>query len=305
MLIKKESKGEIGQDPEERTTETILQYGVVNIDKPKGPTSHQVSEFVQKILNIKKSGHSGSLDPGVTGLLPVALGKSTRIVYFLLTSGKEYVCIMHLHKEVEEKKLREVLKKFTGKIMQMPPIKSAVKRRLREREIYYLEVLEIDGQDVMFKVGCQAGTYIRKLCHDIGQELEVGAHMAELRRTKAGPFDETTKVTLQDLTDAFHYYKEGNDEKLRKMILPPEYAVQNLKKVHILDTTIKALTNGVDLKVPGISKLEEFEKGALIAVMTLKNELVAVGNAKMGSKEIMEKDRGLAVEIQKVFMKVK
>src|SRR3989338_3853476 len=133
LFIKKEENGTFGKKPEERTTEELIQYGIVNLDKPKGPSSHQVSDYVKKILNISKAGHSGTLDPGVTGVQQVALERATKITEFLLTSPKEYVCIMHLHKKVETKQIEEVIKKFLGKIQQRPPIKSAVKRVERTR----------------------------------------------------------------------------------------------------------------------------------------------------------------------------
>lgn len=161
-----------GEDPFTRPIKELLDYGIVNIDKPSGPTSHQVSAFVQKILKINKSGHSGTLDPKVTGCLPVALGRGTRVVQSLLTAGKEYVCLMHIHDEFDESKLRQVIEeKFTGKIKQLPPIKSAVKRQHRYRKIYYFEILEVKGQDVLFVVGTQAGTYIRKLCFHPSAEI--------------------------------------------------------------------------------------------------------------------------------------
>jgi len=305
VLVRKiaETSDKFGIYPEKRTVEQLINFGVVNIDKPAGPTSHQVSAYVQKILGINKSGHSGTLDPNVTGVLPVALEKSTKIVQTLLTAGKEYVCLMHLHKEVPEYDLYKVFEKFTGKIDQLPPVKSSVKREWRERSIYYIEVLEIKGQDVLFKVGCQAGTYIRKLVHDIGQDLKIGAHMAELRRTKAGPFSESSLVSLQDLADAFHYYKTENNEKfIRKAIQPIESAVSHLGKIWILDTTVDSLCHGASLAVPGIAKLETgIEKGNLIAIFTLKNEFVCYGLAVMTSKEMMS-DKGLAVKIEKVVM---
>ncbi len=292
-----------GKLPKDRTVEEHINLGIVNIDKPAGPTSHQVSAYVQKILNIKKSGHSGTLDPNVTGVLPVGLQKSTKIIQTLLKAGKEYVCVMHLHKPVTEYKLYQIFEKFTGKIKQLPPIKSAVKRQLRERTIYYIKVLDIQDQDVLFKVGCQAGTYIRKLVHDIGQELNVGAHMAELRRTKAGPFDETTLFTLQDLTDAYYYYKKHSKDKfIRKVIQPVENAVSHLPKIWVMDTTVDSLCHGASLKVPGISKLESgIEKKDLVAIYTLKNELISYGEAVLNSKE-MTGDKGLAVKSGKVVM---
>ncbi len=164
LFIKKQAEGQFGKAPEQRTTEEIIKYGIVNIDKPKGPTSHQVSDYVKKILSVDKAGHSGTLDPQVSGVQPVAISKATRIVEFLLTAPKEYVCVMHLHKDVEEQKLHQITQQFVGKIKQLPPIKSAIKRQIREREIYEFEILEIKGREVLFRVKCQAGTYIRKLC---------------------------------------------------------------------------------------------------------------------------------------------
>ncbi len=293
-----------GCSPGQRKTEDIIEYGIINIDKPKGPTSHQVSDYVQKILNISKSGHSGTLDPATTGVLPVALSRATRVVQALLTAGKEYIAIMHLHKEVETEILKETIEKhFIGKIRQLPPIKSSVKRQLRTRTIYYLDILEIDGRDVLFKVGTEAGTYIRKLIHDLGVKLGTGAHMAELRRTKAGPFDESSLFTLHELTDAYHFYKEENNDKfLRNVIQPVENGVRHLPKVWVFDSTVESLCHGIDLKVPGIGKLHDgISVNGTVAVMTLKEELVALGTAKMASIEMMA-DKGIAVKIEKVFM---
>ncbi|MBW2965750.1 RNA-guided pseudouridylation complex pseudouridine synthase subunit Cbf5 [Candidatus Woesearchaeota archaeon] len=307
ILTKKQAETDpkIGQDPNKRDAEELIEYGIINLDKPKGPTSHQVSDYVQKILEIKKSGHSGTLDPGVTGVLPIALGSATRIVQALLKAGKEYVGIMHLHKEVSEQALKKVIKQFTGKIKQKPPLKSAVKRVERFREIYYFEILEIDKKDVLFKVGCEAGTYIRKLIHDLGKSLGVGAHMAELRRTKAGPFSEDDNlVTLQDLSDAFYFWKNENNEKfVRYCIQPIETAVEHLPKIWVFDTTVNSLCHGSDLKIPGISKLESgIEPDQAVAVMTLKNELIAIGTSKLTSKKMIEEEKGVAVLIHKVFM---
>lgn len=307
ILVKKEAKtnSKLGCKPEERTTEEIIHYGVVNINKCQGPTSHQVSDYVQKILHINKSGHSGTLDPHVHGALPVALEKATRIVQILLKSGKEYVGIMHLHKDVGTTKLKQIIKdNFTGKIKQIPPIKSAVRRVEREREIYYFKILEKEEKDVLFIVGCEAGTYIRKLIHDLGQKLKTGAHMSELRRTKAGPFNEKTLFTLQDLTDAYYFYKEEkNDKFLRKIIQPTENAIKHLPKIWVFDTTVDTLCHGADLNIPGISKLNDgIDKEDIVAVMTLKGELITLGKAQLTSEDIIKKDKGFAVKTDKVFM---
>jgi H/ACA ribonucleoprotein complex subunit 4 len=211
---------------------------------------------------------------------------------------------MHLHKEVDEKEIKSVVKEFTGKITQLPPLKSAVKRQHRQRTIYYIDLIDIVGKDVLFVVGCQAGTYIRKLCHDIGKKLGVGAHMAELRRTKAGPFSESSIATLLDLTDAYWYYKnEGNEKYIRHIVQPVENAAAHLPKIWVLDTTVDALCHGADLAVPGISKLESgMEKNHTVAIMTLKNELIALGSARMSSEEMMKNKKGIAAKTKKVFM---
>lgn len=305
LFVRKEAEtsDKFGKSPDKRTVDELLEYGVVNIDKPPGPTSHQVSAYVKEIINIKKAGHSGTLDPNVTGCLPIAFGNATRIVQALLIAGKEYICLMHLHKDIEEYEIRRATSEFVGKIKQLPPIKSAIKRQWRYRKIYYLQILDIDGRDVLFKVGTQAGTYIRKLVHDIGEKLGCGAHMAELRRTKAGPFNEDTLVTLHDLKDAYHFYKEDkNDTEIKKCILPIEYATNHLAKVYVFDTTVNTLCHGANLKVPGISKVEsDIQVDDMVAIMTLKGELVAIGQAKMISKEMLG-EKGLAVSIDKVFM---
>lgn len=305
VLVRKdaETSQKFGVYPDKRTVSSLFDYGVINVDKPSGPTSHQVSAYVQQILRIGKAGHSGTLDPGVTGVFPVALGRATRIVQVLLTAGKEYVALMHIHKDVSEDSIRKTAQELVGAVKQMPPVKSAVKRQLRSRKIYYLEIMEINGRDVLFKVGCEAGTYIRTLCVEFGRRLGTGAHMLELRRTKAGPFDESTLVTLQDIADALWYWKNEKNEKfIRNVIQPTEAAVKHLPKVWILDTTADSLCHGANLHVPGIAKVEsDIEPENLVAVLTLKGELVCYGIAKMNSKNMLG-NRGLAVKTEKVFM---
>lgn len=305
VVVKREaeSNSSYGCIPEERNAEELVSFGIINLDKPSGPSSHQVSAYVKQILGIEKSGHSGTLDPKVTGVLPVALGKGTRIVEVLLTAGKEYVCLMQLHKDMEESKIRNVCNEFVGKIKQLPPVKSSVVRKVRERTIYYLEILDIDGRYVLFRVGCQAGTYIRKLVSDIGGKIG-GAHMLELRRTKAGPFREENSFTLHDVTDAYKYYKEeGNDKYIRKVIQPIEAAVAHLPKVWIMDNAVDSLCHGTSLKMPGISKFEKhIRKDDIVAVMTLKNELICYGKAAADSAKMEKSQMGVAVKPDAVFM---
>jgi len=292
-----------GCRPDKRPIEQLLNAGIVNLDKPRGPTSHQVAAWVKDILGIK-TGHGGTLDPAVSGVLPVFLGSATRLADLMLLSSKEYVCLMRLHGKVAKKDVTALLKQFQGKIYQKPPVKSAVKRKLRIREIYGIDLLEIDDNSVLFKIRCEAGTYIRKYCHDFGLLLGTGAHMQELRRVKSGEFKEDEDlVTLQDLKDAFVFWKEGGDERfLRRCVLPMESAVKKLPKVWIRDSAIDSLCHGSDLAVPGVVKMNEFEKGALIAVMSLKGELVALGDSVESAKDIMRAKKGFVIKTSKVFM---
>ncbi len=292
-----------GSDPYARDLETHQKFGIVCINKPKGPTSHQVSAYTRQILSLTKTGHSGTLDPKVTGVLPVALGRATRIVQTLLPAGKEYVCLMHLHKEAKDEKIRSAMESFVGKIRQLPPIKSSVKRQWRYRKIYYIKILDIQEKDVLFRVGCQAGTYIRKLCTDIGDKIGTSAHMAELIRTKAGPFTEDEMYSLQELRDAVEYAKEGNEKFLRACIKPIEYAVTHLPKVWVLDSTIEPLCHGTNLATPGIASVEsDIQLEDTVAIMSLKNELVAIGSASMISKDMVRTEKGIAIQTHKVFM---
>ncbi|USH00741.1 RNA-guided pseudouridylation complex pseudouridine synthase subunit Cbf5 [Thermococcus argininiproducens] len=294
-----------GCPPDKRPIELHLQFGVINLDKPPGPTSHEVVAWIKKLLNLQKAGHGGTLDPKVTGVLPVALERATRVVQALLPAGKEYIALMHLHGNVSEDKIRAVMREFEGEIIQRPPLRSAVKRRLRTRKVYYIEVLEIDGKDVLFRVGVEAGTYIRSLIHHLGLALGVGAHMAELRRSRSGPFrEDETLVSLHDLIDAYHFWKDdGIENYFRNAIQPMEKAVEHLPKVWIRDSAVAAVTYGADLAVPGIVRLHKgIKPGDLIAIMTLKDELVALGKAKMSTQDMLTRAKGIAVDVEKVFM---
>ncbi len=308
VLTKKQAKTNegFGCNPNERSTETLIHYGLVNINKQQGPTSHQVSDMVQKILNINKAGHSGTLDPNVTGCLVIALDKATRVIDTLLKEGKEYVCLMRIHSEISKDKIQKTFKSYLGKIEQLPPVRSAIKRQLRTREIYDLKILEIDGQNILFRVKCQAGTYIRKLAHDIAISMGTKGNMVQLVRTQVGPFSDKNWYSLHDLKDAYEDYKEGDDSKLRKIIVPIEFAVQTLPRIWVFDSTVDPLCHGADLSMPGISKLDDYiEEKDLVAVLTLKNELICLGESLTTSKKMYKNSSGRAVKTKKVFMERK
>lgn len=293
-----------GVSPDDRTVGELMTSGVVLLDKPSGPTSHQVSAWARDILGIRKAGHGGTLDPRVTGLLPVALDFATNALRSLLFGGKEYVGVMRLHADIPKKAIKDMFSEFTGRIYQFPPLRSAVKRELRVREIYYLEPLEIQKRFVLFRVGCEAGTYIRTLCHDIGDALGCGAHMEELRRTKIAGLTEDESVTLHDLKDAFVFWKEDGDEApMRRAILPVERMLSHLPKIVVKDSAVDAICHGANLAVPGIAQLDSgIRKGDFLAMMTYKNEAIALGSALTTSDLMMDLNKGMAVNTERVLM---
>ncbi|MEM5766488.1 MAG: RNA-guided pseudouridylation complex pseudouridine synthase subunit Cbf5 [Candidatus Aenigmatarchaeota archaeon] len=239
----------------------------------------------------------------MTGVLPVALENATKAMPVLMGLDKEYVGVMHLHKEVDESLLRKTVLDFVGKIVQVPPVKSAVVRRPREREIKFFDILEIEEKDILFKVGCEAGTYIRKLVHDLGQKLGVGAHMTELRRTRVGNFTEDQAHSLVRIKDGYEFWREGDEKHLREILIPVEHAISHVKKVFVKDSAIDSICHGSPVFVSGLNRIQkDIARGETVAVYSLKEELVALGIAKMDSKEMYEKKRGMAIRTDRVFM---
>ncbi|MBU5575299.1 MAG: RNA-guided pseudouridylation complex pseudouridine synthase subunit Cbf5 [Candidatus Aenigmatarchaeota archaeon] len=307
FLIKKKEISDLkyGKYPGAQSTKELLENGIIIIDKPKGYTSHQIDSIIKKITGIKKCSHGGTLDPNVTGVLVIALGKATKLMQILLKEDKEYVGLIYLHKDIDEEKIKEVCKKFIGKIKQIPPVKSAVARIEREREIYNLEVLEIKQRHVLIKVSCEAGTYIRRLADDIGKSLGVGAHLQELRRIRSGIFSEKDAITLQEFIRIFSEYKEGNEEKLREILRPSEI-IANAKPVIIVrDSAIGSICNGAPLYVAGISRVEEnIKRGDIVIMLSGKGELVGFGYANLSTEEMIKETKGIAVKTDSVIMKI-
>lgn len=282
----------------------LLITGVINLNKPMGPTSHQVSAWAKNIFGVKKLGHGGTLDPRVTGVLPLAFGKSTKLLSVFKYASKEYVGVMRFHQDLPLKKIVKVSEKFIGPIYQMPPVRSAVKRQLRIRTIYSLEIIEQKKRDVLFTVVCEAGTYIRSLVNDLGLVLGKGAHMQELRRIRSGFFHEFDSVSLQDLKDAAIFWTENQDDTLlRKFIQPMETLLSGLPRVTVHDSAIDAICHGADLAIPGIMQFDDFQKiGEPVAIFSRSGEGVAIGEVKMISKDILKSKSGIAVKTTRVLM---
>ena len=293
-----------GKSPNERSINELLNNGVINLDKPSGPTSHQVDSWIKEIFNIEKVSHGGTLDPNATGVLPIGIGDATKALQALLSAGKEYIGVMKLHKDVDKKRIIDVCNSFVGEITQIPPLRSAVKRVKRKRHIYYLDVIQINNRDVLFRVGCEAGTYIRTLCVDISKKLKINAHLAELRRTRVGNISEENSFILQDLKDAYIFWKEeGNKKDLVSIIHPLEKLLDHLPKIVIRDSAVDALCHGANLAVPGVVEIDsDIKKGDVVAIFTMKNEGVALADSLMSTEDIIQKDKGVCASLVRVLM---
>jgi H/ACA ribonucleoprotein complex subunit 4 len=305
VRAEEEAKPSLGTDPLERPIEEHIKYGLIVVDKQAGPTSHEIVAWVKRLLELDRAGHGGTLDPKVTGVLPIGLQESTKVVQALLESGKEYMCVMRTHVDVEESRVLGALGLLVGEIYQRPPVRSSVRRRLRTRVIYRIDYHEGDGRNWLFRVACQSGTYIRKLCYDVGEILGCGAHMHELRRSRSGPFTEADLVTMYDLSEALDFLKEEGDEApLRRVIRPLEDALGLLPKIWVRDSAVDALCNGAALAMPGVLRLSsEIEKGSMVAVLTQRGEAVALMETEASTEEIIEAEKGLAAKPLRVIMR--
>ncbi|KAK3698529.1 hypothetical protein QZH41_014455, partial [Actinostola sp. cb2023] len=282
--------------------------GFINLDKPANPSSHEVVAWLKRILRVDKTGHSGTLDPKVTGCLIVCIDKATRLVKSQQGAGKEYVCIVRLHNAIDSKDdLAKTLETLTGALFQRPPLISAVKRQLRIRTIYESKLLEFDDKRHLgvFWVSCEAGTYIRTLCVHIGYLLGNGAHMQELRRVRSGIQSENEKMyTMHDVMDAQWLYDNSKDESyLRRCIQPLEALLTSHKRVVVKDSAVNAICYGAKLMIPGLLRYESgIEMNEQIVIMTTKGEALALGIALMTTAVMAAADHGIVAKIKRVIM---
>lgn len=297
-----------GHSPLVRPLEEHLKYGVINLDKPSNPSSHEVVAWVKRILKVEKTGHSGTLDPKVTGCLVVCVNRATRLVKSQQSAGKEYVGIVRLHNAIEnEAALAKIVAQLTGPLFQKPPVISAVSKELRIRNIYQSKLLEFDASENLgvFWVSCEAGTYVRTLCIHMGLLLGVGGHMQELRRVRSGMLrEDETLVTMHDVLDAQWVYEHTKDETyLRRVIMPLEYLLTIYKRVVVKDSCVNAICYGAKLMIPGLLRYEDgIEVGQDIVLMTTKGEAVALGIAEMTTAVMMDCDHGCVAKIKRVIM---
>lgn len=298
---------DFGYYPEKRPLNLLLNYGIVLLDKPAGPTSHEVVAWIKRILDLPKAGHSGTLDPGATGLLPIGLGDATKALGVLLLGPKEYFAVARLHTKEDESVVRNVLTNFLGEIYQRPPQRSSVRRATRIRSIYELDLMEHEKNLLLLRILCQAGTYIRKLIYDIGEVLNCGATMLELRRTRVSDFAEINQPfsRLHDIVEAFQIYREtGEENLLRAVVKPVEECLKSVSSVIIKDSAVDALCHGAQLAVPGIVAFDRnLEIGQLVGIYTLKRELVGLGESLMNADSIRQTSKGIAFSMNRLIMR--
>ena len=300
--------------------------GVINILKPPGMTSHDVVAFVRRVLKVKKVGHTGTLDPQAAGVLPVCVGQATRLADFISGSDKEYLCRLtlgvttntqdawgkaverHDPSQIRLMDIEKVLPSFTGEVMQVAPMYSAVKidgvplyRRARRGEIVEREaravlirelaLLEYNPPHVTLLVNCSKGTYIRTLCHDIGQRLGVGAYMSFLLRTRVGDFMLDDSLTLEEVA-----------ELQEKSILPVTGFLSGLLSLTLEEGLLAkvALGQSVSLPYAELTRLADRGPGQakeqeLVAALDAQGVLRALGM-------IVPENGGAVFKPKKVFM---
>lgn len=298
----------VGCSPLKRDIQTYIKYGVMNLDKPANPSSHEVVAWIRRILRVEKTGHSGTLDPKVTGCLIVCADRATRLVKSQQSAGKEYVCVVRFHGKIESQRALEgALETLTGALFQRPPLIAAVKRQLRIRTIHSSKLFEYDEERnlAVFHVSCEAGTYIRTLCVHLGMLLKVGAHMQELRRVRSGALSEADDmVTMHDILDAQWLYDSTRDESyLRRVVRPLESLLTGFKRLVLKDSAVNAVCYGAKLTLPGLLRFESgVEVGEEVVLMTTKGEAVALGIAQMATADMAGCDHGVVATIKRVIM---
>lgn len=281
----------------------LIDNGIIIIDKPPGHTSHEISAFVKKITGAKRAGHAGTLDPEVSGVLPVALGRATKLLRYVAGKTKTYVGIIKFKEIKSRKEIESLFKKFTGELVQTPPKMSAVRKVPRKRTVYHLKLLEISAENTrlaLFEAKVDAGTYIRSLCDDIGK-ICGGARMEELRRTAVGNINEGQAVKMEELVDAMWVWKNRKDDTLLRMMISKPERYIGLPKAVIKDSAVDSVKSGAQIMVPAIVKIEkEAERGDRVSIFTENGKFVGVGIASMNWHDLESKKKGLAIKLERV-----
>lgn len=290
--------------------------GFLNINKPAGWTSHDVVARLRTLLKIKKIGHTGTLDPQATGVLPICLGKATKLAEFLSGADKVYTAVLRLGETTEtqdaegrvlesrpvegigDERIKEVVESFQGEVQQLPPMFSAVKingqplykaaragkevkRPTRTIRIHHICVLGRDGRDIRFRVACSKGTYIRTLCADIGNLLGVGGHLKQLVRDQSGPFLIGDALTLDEFE---RRVKEGRSAEV---ILSPKHIFKEFPILRVNSEGARLVRNGAPIRPRAVEKWpKEFRTGQHVLVYTSAGHLIALAEALVSKTEL-------------------
>merc|ERR1712226_1116055 len=297
-----------GCTPLQRDIKSYVKSGCINLDKPSNPSSHEIVAWLKKILRVDKTGHSGTLDPKVTGCLIVCIDRATRLVKSQQGAGKKYVGVLRLHNKIESKaKLVQAIEHLQGPIFQRPPLISAVKRQLRIRNIYDSKLLDFDENRnlAVIWMDCEAGTYVRTLCVHLGLVCGTGGNMVELRRVRSGIMNEGKHlVTMHDVLDAQWCLDNNNQENyLRRCILPMESLLTGHKRIMVKDSCVNAICYGAKIMLPGVLRFDDgIEKGREVAVITTRGEGVCLAIAEYTSAQMATTDNGCVAKIKRVIM---
>ncbi len=295
---------EHGKRPHDRTVEELLASGWFLIDKPPGPSSHQIAAWVRDMLKVDKISHGGTLDPFATGALTILTGGTTRLTDRILLGKKTYVAVLRIPAEVEEVALEEAVSNLTGRIHNVPPKESAVKVRVRQRTIDEFTILDRDGRIVLARISCEAGTYVRTIAKDMGLLLDGPVELVELRRSTSGIMDEEDAVTLQQLSDAIYLWREhGDDTAMAKILQPIESLLTGMPSLTVKDGAVAALTHGAPLAKPGLVEMSsDLATGDEVAINSLKGEVVCIASMITDSESIQKMNKGEVARPKVVLM---
>jgi tRNA pseudouridine55 synthase len=306
---------------------------VVNLYKPSGPTSFAMVQSVKKILGVKKAGHIGTLDPMAEGILPICLNQSTRIIQFIGPLSKHYQCTMILGtstdtqdssgktlftgdpSKITEIQVQNLLKSFVGEQKQIPPMYSAkksngiplyklarngitIERKPVLVHFYSIDFINMGENQVELEVHCSTGTYIRTLCHDVGQRLGCGAHMSGLIRKQVGVFTQESSITPEALEVA---NKKGN---LAKVLFPVEKVLKFLPEIRITDKFVEPIANGNALPKFSLKAYpEEFEPGMILRVCNGSEKVLAIVESLVDQDQFRKMEpKDIAFKLKRVLI---
>lgn len=272
------------------------------IDKPRGPSSHQVTAWVRDLLGVARAGHAGTLDPNVSGLLWIGVGPALKLLPLVLEFPKRYVGVVVTHAPAEPAALDRVLAEFTGPVYQTPPVRSAVRRERRVRTLHRLTLVERTRDRWLLDVVADSGTYIRTLAVDLGEALGVGAHLAELRRVGTGPFREEEAVPLSVLADACARARAGDGAPLAALLHPLPEVWKEFPQLVLKDAAASAVVHGAGLAAGGIQSVSRpFPAGAAVALVSRGGTLLATGEALVEAAELGRRHDGWVVRPTRVL----